>query len=81
MSDGSGGAKKRRADGPPRGDASQQKRSKINAARSIPTQPAEVALKDGELDLQAFVAAHEFEIRSLEHVETDAFADVISALR
>lgn len=38
----------------------------IKAARNIPSQPPESALKDGELDLQAFVAAHEFEIRSLE---------------
>ncbi|KAF4339962.1 ribonucleases P MRP subunit POP1 [Fusarium beomiforme] len=43
-----------------------QKRSMVHAARSIPAQPAEAALKDGELDLQAFVAAHEFEIRALE---------------
>jgi len=38
----------------------------VHAARSIPAQPAEAALKNGELDLQAFVAAHEFEIRALE---------------
>ncbi|KAH6888125.1 ribonucleases P/MRP protein subunit POP1-domain-containing protein [Thelonectria olida] len=41
-------------------------RSRMHTARSIPAQPAEAALKDGELDLQAFLAAHEFEIRSLE---------------
>ncbi|KAF5027303.1 hypothetical protein F66182_597 [Fusarium sp. NRRL 66182] len=49
-----------------RSDNFGQKRSMIYVARSIPAQPAEAALKDGELDLQAFVAAHEFEIRSLE---------------
>lgn len=43
-----------------------QQRTKIHAARHIPAQPADSALKDGELDLQAFVAAHEFQIRSLE---------------
>ncbi|KAF7548153.1 hypothetical protein G7Z17_g7253 [Cylindrodendrum hubeiense] len=44
-----------------------QKRSKlVHIARTIPTQVADAALKDGELDLQAFLAAHEFEIRSLE---------------
>lgn len=43
-----------------------QKRAQVNAARKIPAQPADAALKDGGLDLQAFVAAHEFEIRSLE---------------
>ncbi|KAL6871423.1 ribonucleases P/MRP protein subunit POP1 domain-containing protein [Trichoderma novae-zelandiae] len=56
--------------GPPahnaRSDAFLQKRAKVYAARSIPTQAADAALKDGELDLVAFVAAHEFEIRALE---------------
>ncbi|KAK0387928.1 hypothetical protein NLU13_4173 [Sarocladium strictum] len=79
MGDGANVPKKRPADGAPRGDASHQKRSKINAARSIPTQPAAVALKDGELDLQAFVAAHEFEIRSLE--QSMATSKAISATR
>ncbi|KAI5464180.1 ribonucleases P/MRP protein subunit POP1-domain-containing protein [Mariannaea sp. PMI_226] len=63
------GANKRRAGNATsngRGDANPQKRSRVHAARSIPAQPAEAALKDGELDLQAFLAAHEFEIRSLE---------------
>ncbi|KAH8676967.1 ribonucleases P/MRP protein subunit POP1-domain-containing protein [Ilyonectria robusta] len=47
--------------------ANTQSRSKlVHIARAIPTQPADAALKDGELDLQAFLAAHEFEIRSLE---------------
>ena len=49
-----------------RSDKFQQKRAQVHAARSIPAQPAEAALKDGELDLQSFLAAHEFEIRSLE---------------
>ncbi|PHH86982.1 hypothetical protein CDD83_9462 [Cordyceps sp. RAO-2017] len=49
-----------------RGDGARQKRAKLHAARNIPVQPAEAALRDGELDLQAFVAAHEFEIKSLE---------------
>ncbi|KAK7426825.1 Ribonucleases P/MRP protein subunit pop1 [Neonectria magnoliae] len=48
-----------------RNDAS-QKRAQVHMARTIPAQPAEAALKDGELDLQAFLAAHEFEIRCLE---------------
>ncbi|KAM5366033.1 hypothetical protein ACJZ2D_010711 [Fusarium nematophilum] len=63
------GAKKRKADPPvpnTRGEAYSQKRSKVHIPRNIPAQPADAALKDGELDLQAFVAAHEFEIRSLE---------------
>ncbi|KAL7816635.1 ribonucleases P/MRP protein subunit POP1 domain-containing protein [Trichoderma gracile] len=64
----SGAASKKR--GPPahsaRSDAFMQKRAKVHAARSIPTQAADAALKDGELDLVAFVAAHEFEIRALE---------------
>ncbi|EHK22677.1 uncharacterized protein TRIVIDRAFT_191384 [Trichoderma virens Gv29-8] len=49
-----------------RSDAFLQKRAKVHAARNIPTQAADAALKDGELDLVAFVAAHEFEIRALE---------------
>ncbi|RFU75634.1 hypothetical protein TARUN_6610 [Trichoderma arundinaceum] len=56
--------------GPPalnaRSDNFLQKRAKVHAARNIPTQAADAALKDGELDLVAFVAAHEFEIRALE---------------
>lgn len=61
--------KKRKADPTAlnsRSDNFNQKRAKVHIARNIPAQPAEAALKDGELDLQAFVAAHEFEIRSLE---------------
>ncbi|KAF7560741.1 hypothetical protein G7046_g3390 [Stylonectria norvegica] len=70
--DGSKGNGKRKAapsaSGPhARSDNFLQKRTQVHIARAIPSQPAEAALsKDGELDLQAFVAAHEFEIRSLE---------------
>ena len=42
------------------------KRAKLHQARTIPAQPADAALHNGELDLQAFLAAHEFEIKSLE---------------
>ncbi|KAJ9145535.1 POPLD-domain-containing protein [Coniochaeta hoffmannii] len=42
------------------------KRAKIQDARTIRTQPSDAALKDGELDLQAFLSAREFEIRALE---------------
>ncbi|KAF4433122.1 hypothetical protein F53441_13792 [Fusarium austroafricanum] len=62
-------SRKRKADTPAsndRNDNFAQKRSVVYAARTIPAQSAEAALKDGELDLQAFVAAHEFEIRALE---------------
>ncbi|KAL7947914.1 ribonucleases P/MRP protein subunit POP1 domain-containing protein [Trichoderma barbatum] len=60
-------SKKRGAPAPnARSDAFMQKRAKVHAARNIPTQAADAALKDGELDLVAFVAAHEFEIRALE---------------
>lgn len=41
------------------------KRAKVFDARSLRTQPADAALKDGELDLQAFLAAREFEIKAL----------------
>ncbi|EQL03307.1 Ribonucleases P/MRP protein subunit [Ophiocordyceps sinensis CO18] len=47
-------------------NALRQKRAKLHVARNIPVQQADAALKDGQLDLQAFVAAHEFEIKSLE---------------
>lgn len=43
-----------------------QKRAKVHDARTIRTQPSDAALKDGELDLQAFLSAREFEIRALE---------------
>lgn len=79
MGEGASGAKKRQAEGAFRGDASHQKRNKVNTARAIPTQPAQVALKDGELDLQAFVAAHEFEIRSLE--QSMATSKAVSSTR
>ncbi|KAF4978757.1 hypothetical protein FZEAL_4918 [Fusarium zealandicum] len=63
------GASKRKADASApnaRSDNNAQKRNKVHMARAIPAQAADAALKDGELDLQAFVAAHEFEIRCLE---------------
>ncbi|KAF4583040.1 Ribonucleases P/MRP protein subunit pop1 [Ophiocordyceps camponoti-floridani] len=57
---------KKRDEPPTQPDVARQKRAKLQAARAIPVQPASAGLKDGELDLQAFVAAHEFEIRALE---------------
>lgn len=71
-SDRSGGGKRKADDTP-------QHRSKIHVARSIPAQPAESALQDGELDLQAFVAAHEFQIRSLE--QSMATSKAVSSAR
>lgn len=62
-----------------RSDTFMQKRAKVYAARNIPVQPADSALKDGELDLQAFVAAHEFEIRSLE--QSMATSKAVSSTR
>lgn len=41
------------------------KRAKVYVARTLRTQPADAALSNGELDLQAFLAAREFEIRAL----------------
>lgn len=49
-----------------RGGARAFKRVKVKDARSIRSQPADAALKDGELDLQAFLNARQFEIRALE---------------
>ncbi|RDA87390.1 hypothetical protein CP532_6975 [Ophiocordyceps camponoti-leonardi (nom. inval.)] len=60
-------------------DPGRQKRAKVHAARSIPVQPPDAAFKDGELDLQAFVAAHEFEIRALE--QSMASSKAVSASR
>lgn len=40
--------------------------AKLTEARSIRSQPADAALKDGELDLQAFLNAREFEIKAME---------------
>ena len=42
------------------------KRAKIHDARTIVTQTSEAALSNGELDLQAFLKAREFEITALE---------------
>ncbi|TVY58598.1 Ribonucleases P/MRP protein subunit pop1 [Lachnellula cervina] len=42
------------------------KRVKMIDSRSILTQKADAALKNGELDLQAFLKAREFEIKALE---------------
>ena len=60
----SGSSKRKNAS--ERNDRSHQRRVDRHTARAIPIQQPEAALKEGELDLQAFVAAHEFEIRSLE---------------
>ncbi|CCF35504.1 POPLD domain-containing protein [Colletotrichum higginsianum] len=53
-----------------------QKRVKIRNDREIATQASDAALKDGELDLQAFLNAREFEIRALEesmrHTKSEA---------
>ncbi|KAL2757834.1 hypothetical protein ACRALDRAFT_1091975, partial [Sodiomyces alcalophilus JCM 7366] len=53
-----------------------EKRVKIRSDREIATQDPSLALKDGELDLQAFINAREFEIRALEesmrHVKAEA---------
>lgn len=84
---GSASAKRNAASGPGNGSAStsaksdvfRQKRAMVYSARHIPAQPADAALKDGELDLQAFVAAHEFEIRSLE--QSMATSKSVSASR
>jgi ribonuclease P/MRP protein subunit POP1 len=42
------------------------KRGKVQDARSIRSQPADAALRNGELDLQAFLSARQFEIEALE---------------
>ncbi|ATY60904.1 ribonuclease P complex subunit [Cordyceps militaris] len=42
------------------------RRLQVHLARNIPSAPAASALRDGALDLPAFVAAHAFEIRALE---------------
>ncbi|OIW31362.1 POPLD-domain-containing protein [Coniochaeta ligniaria NRRL 30616] len=47
-------------------NARSHKRAKLQDARTIRTQASDAALKDGELDLQAFLSAREFEIRALE---------------
>lgn len=47
-------------------NARTNKRAKMHDARTIRTQAPDAALKDGELDLQAFLSAREFEIRALE---------------
>jgi len=44
----------------------QNKRVKVYSARTISTQPADAALKNGELDLPAFLKSREFEIKAME---------------
>ncbi|PKS09185.1 hypothetical protein jhhlp_003799 [Lomentospora prolificans] len=58
----------RRPDGEngPKNNRILPKRTKFLDARQIAAQPANDALKDGELDLQAFLAARQFEIDALE---------------
>lgn len=48
-----------------RGGARSHKRAKVYDARSLRTQPAEAALKNGELDLQAFLDARNTEVKLL----------------
>lgn len=50
----------------PQGASRAFKRVKVQDARSIRSQPADAALKDGELDLQAFLNARQFEIGALQ---------------
>lgn len=50
----------------PQGASRAFKRVKVQDARSIRSQPTDAALKDGELDLQAFVNARQFEIGALQ---------------
>ncbi|KAL1866519.1 Ribonucleases P/MRP protein subunit pop1 [Diaporthe australafricana] len=50
----------------PQGASRAFKRGKVQDARSIRSQPADAALKDGELDLQAFLNARQFEIGALQ---------------
>ncbi|ROT34756.1 hypothetical protein SODALDRAFT_329628 [Sodiomyces alkalinus F11] len=65
------------------------KRVKIRSDREIATQDPSLALKNGELDLQAFLNAREFEIRALEesmrHIKaessTRAFQQVPRGMR
>ncbi|UZP37578.1 hypothetical protein NXS19_005394 [Fusarium pseudograminearum] len=75
-------SKKRKADTSAangRGDNFAQRRQMVYAARSIPAQPAEAVIKDGNLDVQAFVAAREFEIRALE--QSKATSKAVSSSR
>ncbi|KAG5993986.1 hypothetical protein E4U52_001555 [Claviceps spartinae] len=49
-----------------RSNVFRQKMARVHTARHIPAQPADAALKDGQLDLQAFLKAHEFEVNALQ---------------
>ena len=72
-----------------RSDAFASKRAKIWDARSIATQRSDAVLKDGQLDLQAFLGAREFEIKAFEDsmrktkgaASTRAFQKVPRAMR
>ncbi|PHH66367.1 hypothetical protein CDD81_7422 [Ophiocordyceps australis] len=60
-------------------DSGRQKRAKIHAARSIAAQTGEAGLSNGQLQLDAFVAAHEFEMASLQ--QSMATSKAVSASR
>ena len=47
-------------------NAGPNKRVKTYTARNISTQPADAALKNGELDIPAFLKSREFEIKAME---------------
>ncbi|CAF3464292.1 hypothetical protein SNK03_004949 [Fusarium graminearum] len=75
-------SKKRKADTSAtngRGDNFAQRRQMVYAARSIPAQPAEAVFKDGNIDVQAFVAARQFEICALE--QSKATSKAVSSSR
>src|SRR2546430_3209452 len=63
------GAKKRKDPPQSHTDVSlskKRRRAKTNDARTILTQSSDVALKNGSLNLQAFIKARDYEIRALE---------------
>ncbi|KAK8073798.1 hypothetical protein PG994_004697 [Apiospora phragmitis] len=51
---------------PSQGNGNAQRRSKIHNVRTIAAQYPDDALKDGELDIQAFINARGFEIKALD---------------
>ncbi|KAH8597942.1 ribonucleases P/MRP protein subunit POP1-domain-containing protein [Bisporella sp. PMI_857] len=59
------GEKKRKLVG--HGTEGPNKRVKVQIARTVLTQSADAALKNGELDLQSFLNSREFEIKALEN--------------
>lgn len=81
--------KRKRGGGPVKSTGQSRKRLKVQDARTIAVQTTEQAFRNGELDVQKYVKAREFEIQALEQslarakkgLNTRAFQELPRELR